>query len=331
MTQFKAFQVDKTDDGVSQSIVERSTDELPAGELLVQVHYSSLNYKDSMSAKGLPGVTRNYPHTPGIDAAGTVAESAHSGFAEGDEVIVIGFDLGMNTAGGFGQYIRVPAGWAVKLPAGLSLKESMILGTAGFTAALCIEKLHKMDAAPADGLVLVTGATGGVGSVAVALLAKLGYEVVASTGTMEEESYLTMLGAASVIDRSQLAEASNRPLLPGSWSHAVDTVGGDILANVIKSLNYGGSVSACGLVASANYSATVLPYLLRGVNLLGIDSVELPIDRKEMTWNSLASRWKLDNLEAMCTEVGLDGLSKSIDQIFAGQTVGRILVSLDKG
>lgn len=329
MRQFKAFWVEKSDDEVSQSIIERSTHDLPAGELLVQVHFSSLNYKDSMSAKGLPGVTRNYPHTPGIDAAGIVEESTHSGFAEGDEVIVIGFDLGMNTAGGFGQYIRVPAGWAVKLPAGLSLKESMILGTAGFTAALCIEKLQKMGATPADGPVLVTGATGGVGSVAVALLAKLGYEVVACTGTMEEESYLTMLGAKSVIERSQLEEVSNRPLLPGSYSHAVDSVGGDILANVIKSLNYGGSVSACGLVASPNYSATVLPYLLRGVNLLGIDSVELPIDRKEMNWNRLADEWKLDNLGSICTEIGLDGLSSSIDKIFEGRTVGRLLVSLE--
>ena len=159
MTQFRAFWVEKSDREVTHSVIERSTDDLPAGELLGQVHYSSLNYKDAMSSKGLPGVTRNYPHTPGIDAAGTVAQSSHDGFAESDEVIVIGFDLGMNTAGGFGQYIRVPAGWAVKLPAGLSLKESMILGTAGFTAALCVEKLLKMDATPADGPVLVTGAT----------------------------------------------------------------------------------------------------------------------------------------------------------------------------
>jgi|TARA_Y100000310_G_scaffold218241_2_gene219452 alcohol dehydrogenase len=329
MTQFKAFWVEKSDNGVTQSITERSTDDLPAGELLVQVKYSSLNYKDAMSAKGLPGVTRNYPHTPGIDAAGIVTESANSGFAEGDEVIVIGFDLGMNTAGGFGQYIRVPAGWAVKLPACLNLKESMILGTAGFTAALCIDKLHKMDAAPADGPVLVTGATGGVGSVAVALLAKLGYEVVASTGTMEKESYLTALGAKSVIERSQLEEASNRPLLPGTFSHAVDTVGGDILANVIKSLNYGGSVSVCGLVASPNYSATVLPFLLRGVNMLGIDSVELPIDRKESMWNILASDWRLENLSEMCTEIGLGDLSASVDSIIAGETVGRLLISLE--
>ena len=331
MTQFKAFWVDKTDDGVLQNIIDRSVDDLPAGDLLVKVHYSSLNYKDSMSAKGLPGVTRNYPHTPGIDAAGVVVESAHSSFAEGDEVIVIGFDLGMNTSGGFGQYIRVPAGWAVKKPAGLTLKESMILGTAGLTAALCIQKLQQMNASPGDGPVLVTGATGGVGSVAVALLTTLGYEVVASTGTMEKESYLTMLGAKSVIDRSRLTEANNRPLLPGSWSHAVDTVGGDILANVIKSLNYGGSVAACGLVAAPNYAATVLPFLLRGVNLLGIDSVELPIDRKEMTWNRLASEWKLENLSAMSTEVGLDDLPRYIDRIFAGETVGRVLVSLDMG
>ncbi|MEX2327381.1 MAG: alcohol dehydrogenase catalytic domain-containing protein, partial [Pseudomonadales bacterium] len=182
MTEFNAFWVEKNDEGVTQRIIERSTDDLPAGDVLIKVAYSSVNYKDALSGKGMPGVTRNYPHTPGIDAAGVVAESSSDAFKAGDEVVVIGFDLGMNTPGGFGQYVRVPEGWVAKLPVGLTSRESMVLGTAGFTAALCVEKLEQMGAKPGDGPVVVTGATGGVGSVAVALLAKSGYEVVASSG-----------------------------------------------------------------------------------------------------------------------------------------------------
>ena len=328
MRQFRAFWVEKTDDGVRHSVVERSTEDLPEGELLVQVHYSSVNYKDAMSARGLPGVTRNYPHTPGIDAAGIVAESSVPGFSAGDEVIVTGFDLGMNTPGGFGQYIRIPAGWAVKLPKGLTLRESMILGTAGFTAALSVEKLLQMGAAPADGPVLVTGATGGVGSVAVALLARLGFEVVASTGKAEKESYLQTIGAARVVDRALLEDENPRPLLATNYGHAVDTVGGHTLANVIKSLQYGGSVAACGLVASPSYPATVLPFILRGVNLLGIDSVELPIAHKEKTWAALAGEWKLDNLAALCVDCDLDQLPRVVDQLLEGTVVGRTLVTL---
>lgn len=328
MTQFKAFWVEKTDDGVKDSVIERDTDDLPEGDVLVRVHYSSLNYKDGMSARGLPGVTRNYPHTPGIDAAGTVAESSSPRFKAGDEVIVIGFDLGMNTPGGFGQYVRVPDGWIVARPDGLTLRESMILGTAGFTAALCVEKLLKMDAAPGDGPVLVTGATGGVGSIAVALLAKLGFEVIASSGKQEKESYLQAIGASKMIDRSVLEDENPRPLLAQNYSHAVDTVGGNTLANVLKSLGYGGSVAACGLVASPSYTATVLPFILRGVNLLGVDSVELPLAHKERTWAALAGEWKLDNLSAICVECDLAGLSRAVDQILAGGVVGRTLVDV---
>ena len=232
----------RSDDGVRHSVITRSTDDLPAGEVLVKVQYSSLNYKDAMSAKGLPGVTRDYPHTPGIDAAGVVAESNAAGISEGDEVIVIGFDLGMNTAGGFGEYIRVPAGWVSPLPGGLSLRESMVLGTAGFTAALCLGKLERMGASPEDGPVIVTGATGGVGSVAVSLLAKAGYEVHASTGKAEKAEYLKTLGASVVAARDELSEENRRPLLKEDYAHGVDTVGGEILTNVIKRLKYGGKI-----------------------------------------------------------------------------------------
>lgn len=329
MTDFKAFWVEKTDDGVKQDVIQRSTDDLPPGELLIRVKYSSVNYKDALSGKGLPGVTRNYPHTPGIDAAGTVAESSDSDFAEGDEVIVIGFDLGMNTAGGYGQYIRVPAGWAVKCPQGLDLRSAMVLGTAGFTAALCVGKLERMGAKPADGPVLVTGATGGVGSVAVALLAKLGYEVVASSGKADKHEYLKSLGASSVIGREVLGEENKRPLLGMDYAHGVDTVGGDTLANLLKCIRYGGSVSACGLVGSPNFPGSVLPFILRSVNLLGIDSVELPLSEKEATWARLASDWKLDNLDAMTTEIGLEDLPATLDAIFEGKVFGRTLVVLD--
>ncbi len=329
MTNFKAFWVEKTDDGVSHSVIERSTDDLPEGELLVKVAYSSLNYKDAMSAKGLPGVTRNYPHTPGIDAAGVIVESTDSGFAEGDEVIVIGYDLGMNTAGGYGQYIRVPANWAVKMPAGLDAREAMIIGTAGFTAALCVDKIEQMGAQPSDGPVVVTGATGGVGSVAVALLAKLGYDVVASSGKAEKDDYLKSLGAGSVISRADLSEENKRPMAAETWAHGIDTVGGEILSNVIKGLKYGGSVAICGLVASPAFSTTVLPFILRNVNVLGVDSVELPLAKKQEIWHRLATDLKPDALDKMTTEVALDGLSDVIDSIIQGGVSGRTLVKLD--
>ena len=329
MTNFKAFWVEKTDDGVAHSVIERSTDDLPEGELLVKVAYSSLNYKDAMSAKGLPGVTRNYPHTPGIDAAGVIVESTDSGFAEGDEVIVIGYDLGMNTAGGYGQYIRVPANWAVKMPAGLDVREAMIIGTAGFTAALCVDKIEQMGAQPSDGPVVVTGATGGVGSVAVALLAKLGYDVVASSGKAEKDDYLKSLGAGSVISRADLSEENKRPMAAETWAHGIDTVGGEILSNVIKGLKYGGSVAICGLVASPAFSTTVLPFILRNVNVLGVDSVELPLAKKQEIWHRLATDLKLDTLDKMTNEVTLDGLSDVIDSIIQGGVSGRTLVKLD--
>ena len=329
MTNFKAFWVEKTDDGVAHSVIERSTDDLPEGELLVKVACSSLNYKDAMSAKGLPGVTRNYPHTPGIDAAGVIVESTDSGFAEGDEVIVIGYDLGMNTAGGYGQYIRVPANWAVKMPAGLDAREAMIIGTAGFTAALCVDKIEQMGAQPSDGPVVVTGATGGVGSVAVALLAKLGYDVVASSGKAEKDDYLKSLGAGSVISRADLSEENKRPMAAETWAHGIDTVGGEILSNVIKGLKYSGSVAICGLVASPAFSTTVLPFILRNVNVLGVDSVELPLAKKQEIWHRLSTDLKPDALDKMTTEVTLDGLSEVIDSIIQGGVSGRTLVKLD--
>lgn len=312
----------------TRRIGERTTAELPEGELLIRVHYSSLNYKDALSASGNKGVTRNYPHTPGIDAAGVVAESQSNQFAVGDEVVVIGYDLGMNTAGGFGQFIRVPAAWAVNLPANLSLRESMIYGTAGFTAAMSVFKLIEGGAKREDGPIVVTGATGGVGSVAVALLAKEGFHVVAATGKSDAAEFLSGLGAAEVVGREAVADESGRPLLREKWAGAVDTVGGDPLATILKATKYGGVVTCCGLVASAELNTTVFPFILRGVSLVGIDSVNCDIAFRRKMWAKLAGDWKLDKLEALATERPLAQIDNEIDLILQGKQRGRILVNL---
>lgn len=329
MSKFQALVVEKSaDEKFTRRVMERSTDALPAGDVLVDVRYSSLNYKDGLSATGNPGVTRNFPHTPGIDAAGTVLESASSQFKKGDEVIVIGFDLGMNTPGGFGQRIRVPAGWVVPRPARLGLEDSMILGTAGFTAALAIDKLEASGMRPGSGPVLVTGSTGGVGSVAVMLLARLGYEVAAVTGKASQHDFLKGLGAKEVLGREALIEGANRPMLKERWGGVVDTVGGDILFNAVKSLRYGCSLAACGLVASPQFAATVLPFILRHVNLLGIDSVQLPLAEKARIWNKLGDAWRLEGLAALKVDFTLQTISSGIDRILAGEMVGRGVLDL---
>ena len=325
---FKAYWVEQQDGGYRGRIVERALGDLPGGDVLIEVRYSSLNYKDALSASGNRGVTRRYPHTPGIDAAGVVLEGVGADFAPGDAVLVIGFDLGMNTPGGFGQRIRVPSDWVVALPAGLSLRESMRLGTAGFTAALAVHKLEAQGLAPEQGPVLVTGATGGVGSVAVKLLAQLGYEVAAVSGKAERHDWLRRLGAARALTREQAREGAEKPLLREAYAGAVDTVGGEILFNAVKSLKYGCSLAACGLVDSPTIPATVLPFLLRQVNLLGIDSVQLPLERKREIWAKLAGPWKMD-LAELEEPLTLDGLPEAIERILAGRMVGRGVVALD--
>ena len=329
MAHFKALQTNETDGCFETRLIERDTNDLPAGEVLIRVSFSSLNYKDALSASGNRGVTRNFPHTPGIDAAGTVAESSVSDFAVGDEVIVTGYDLGMNTSGGFGQYIRVPAAWVIKRPVGLSLREAMALGTAGLTAALCIDKLEQAGLEPTDSPILVTGATGGVGSIAIALLSKLGYRVAAVTGKAEQGDFLRKLGATEIFERSALQAGTEKPLLKEQWAGAVDTVGGDILFNAVKSLRRGGSVACCGLTAGTNFQASVLPFILRGVNLLGVDSVEIPLVVKASMWDKLSVQWKLSNLDDLVQEISLDQLPEAIERTLAGQQTGRILIRLD--
>lgn len=329
MTEFKALLVSEgADGGFQRRVVARQIEDLPAGDLLIRVRYSSLNYKDALSASGNRGVTKQYPHTPGIDAAGVVEASDVAEFAPGDEVIVTGYDLGMNTAGGFGQYIRVPAAWAIKRPRGLSLREAMVLGTAGLTAALCVDKLEQAGVAPEAGTVLVSGATGGVGSIAVALLKKLGYRVAAATGKAEQGDFLRSLGADEIVSREELQQGVERPLLKERWAAAVDTVGGDILFNLVKSLRHSGSVACCGLTAGVGFQASVLPFILRGVNLLGVDSVELPLVVKASMWDKLSLQWKLE-LSALCQEVTLEELPAAIERILGGGMVGRMLVRLE--
>ena len=329
MSTYKAFEVrEEIEKKFVGAIVEKSALELAEGSVSIEVHYSSVNYKDALSASGSKAVTREYPHVPGIDAAGKVLASTDSNFAVGDEVVVTGYDLGMNTAGGFGQQVTVPGGWVTKLPVGLSLRDSMVLGTAGLTAGLCVNKLLLNSITPEAGKVLVTGATGGVGIIACALLVKLGFEVVASTGKLAETAKLTALGVSEVISREAFSEENPRPMLKESYAAAVDVAGGTTLVNVIKSLSYGGSVAACGLVDSPALSATVLPFILRGVNLLGVDSVELPLAQKQQVWNLFANEWALTDIDSLAETMVLAELPAVLAKVLAGGAVGRYVLDL---
>ncbi len=326
---FRALVVEETGENkFVRSIKSRSTDDLPAGEVLIRVHYSSLNYKDALSATGNKGVTKNYPHTPGIDASGVVEESTAQGFKPGDEVLVTGYDLGANTPGGYGEYIRVPADWVVKLPKGLSLRDGMIYGTAGFTAALSVHKMEEHGVVPGIGEVLVTGATGGVGSIAAGILAKAGYEVVASTGKADQKQLLLDLGVKEVISREDATDTSGRALLKARWAGVVDTVGGEILATAIKSAKQHGVVTCCGNVASADLPINVYPFILRGVSLVGIDSAYCSMDERKKVWAKIAGEWKIDRLELITTEVTLAGLDKNIELILRGGQKGRVVVNM---
>ncbi len=326
---FKAMVVAETADKKFQKEVRQvNLSDLPAGELLIEVKYSSLNYKDALSASGNKGVTRKYPHTPGIDAAGVITRSSNSQFGVGEQVILTGFDLGMNTPGGFGQYISVPSGWAVKLPQGLSLRDSMAYGTAGFTAALCVMRLFANGLTKEQGEVLVTGATGGVGSVAVGILAKLGFDVVAATGKADETAFLTRLGAKTIMTREEANDDSGRPLQKGRWAGVVDTVGGNILASALKTTKDGGLVAACGNAMSADLVTSVYPFILRGVSLLGVNSVDVPMRPRTMAWQKLAGDWKIDLSGDLIEECSLEDLIPRIDQILKGGIRGRVVVDL---
>jgi putative YhdH/YhfP family quinone oxidoreductase len=326
---FKALVVDETEQGTfERRITKRTIDDLPEGEVLVKVAYSSLNYKDALSATGNKGVTRGYPHTPGIDAAGQVAESHNPAFKAGDAVIVTSYDLGMNTSGGFGQYVRVPADWVVPLPDDLTLHDSMVYGTAGFTAGLSIFKMAANGVEPEQGTILVTGASGGVGSLAVAILVQAGYQVAAVSGKAQGQHFLQGLGVQEIITREEAVDTSGRPFLKGRWAGVIDTVGGDVLATAIKSTNQHGTVTCCGNVAGPALNTTVFPFILRGVSLLGIDSQNCPMTLRRQIWQKLAGEWKLDVLDRLTTEISLDALDPYIERILKGEQKGRVVVNL---
>ncbi|MCW8906700.1 MAG: YhdH/YhfP family quinone oxidoreductase [Sedimenticola sp.] len=327
-TQFRALVVEESEPKkYVTGIKTRSTSDLPAGEVLVRVHYSALNYKDALSSVGNKGVTRNYPHTPGIDAAGVVASSEHPDFSEGDEVLVTSYDLGMNTDGALAEYIRVPAGWVIPLPEGLSLKQAMMFGTAGLTAGLMINTLVENGLQADQGPVLVTGATGGVGSLAVAILARAGYPVSAVTGKPEAADFLKSLGASEVLGRDEIID-TERPMLKERWAGVVDVVGGDMLASALKATRYGGTVTCAGLVGSPQLNTSVFPFILRAVSLVGIDSAECPMGPRKAVWNKLAGEWKPECLETLTTEITLDQVEEKLAGLLQGKARGHYVVKL---
>ncbi|WP_020414837.1 YhdH/YhfP family quinone oxidoreductase [Microbulbifer variabilis] len=327
---FRAIRVEEVAVGkFDQLLVERQVCDLPDNPLLLAVSHSSLNFKDAMSAFGNRSITREYPHTPGIDAVGKVLEDHSDTYKPGTELLVTGYDLGMNTPGGLAEMIAIPPKWALPLPQGLTARESMTLGTAGLTAALCVEKLLESGAVPEDGEVLVTGATGGVGSIAVALLAKLGFRVAAVTGKLEAADFLTNLGAWKVLDRDTLAPFASKSMAKPLWAWAIDTVGGETLFNVIKSLAYGGGVAACGMASGAQFHANVFPFILRGISLLGVDSVELPIEKKSAVWQRLSRDWYIGNqLRGIAEDISLEQAPEFLARIHRGHGIGRYVVNM---
>jgi len=327
-TPFPCYMVRKDDAGrVTAGVETIALDDLPTGDVLVRVAYSSLNYKDALASQGHPGVVRKFPHVPGIDCAGTVVESGSSSFRPNDEVLITGYDLGAGHWGGFAGYARVPAEWVVPLPPGLSVREAMIYGTAGFTAAQCVSAIVKHGIEPERGPVVVTGATGGVGSIAVAILAKLGYDVAAVTGKNEQHDWLRRLGAGTILNRGEVDDASDQPMLASRWAAAVDTVGGRPLATIVRSMQHRACVAACGLVAGTELNLTVYPFILRGVTLAGIDSAQCPRPERLEMWLKLAGPWRVANLDQIVDEVTLDELPDRVQKILAGKIVGRTIVA----
>ena len=325
---FKAFTAYQNQNGdFKGKIIIKDITDLPDGDLLIKVKYSSLNYKDALSASGSKGITKHYPQTPGIDAAGVIVKSKNSNFRINDRVIVTGFDLGMNTSGGFAEYIQVPSSWAIKCPNSLSTREAMILGTAGLTAGLCIyeieahTKIKKLN-------VVVSGSTGGVGSIAVMLLSNLGAKVTSITGKKNTDNYLCNLGSSEIIDREHFIKSTRLPLSRGNFDAAIDIVGGKILSSIIASMKYNGLITVCGNVSDPNFSTSVFPFILRRIRLIGIDSASHPIDVREKIWNKFVSSWKIKNLNNIAKIIDLRSLNNEIRKMLCGKQIGRIIVKL---
>ncbi|MEI9987530.1 MAG: MDR family oxidoreductase [Aliidongia sp.] len=328
MTEFKALVLTEQDGKVAAGFATRRIEELPPGAVLVRVRWSTLNYKDGMILNGLGRLVRSYPHIPGVDFSGTVEESASPDWRKGDEVILTGWRVGEARWGGYAQYARVPAEWLVRVPDGMTAKRAMTIGTAGFTSMLAVMALERHGVTPQAGEVLVTGAAGGVGSVAIAILARLGYRAVGSSGRPETHDFLKSLGAAEIIDRATLA-VPGKPLQAERWAGAIDAVGGTTLATVLAQMKYRGSVAACGLAGGSELNTTVIPFLLRGVNLLGIDSVMSPLPERQEAWRRLAADVPADLLDSLAETIPFAALPDYGGKILKGQTRGRVVVEID--
>jgi acrylyl-CoA reductase (NADPH) len=324
---FKALQLNKTDGGFSAAVVQLDDSQLPAGDVLAQVEYSTLNYKDALAITNQAPVVRQWPMVAGIDGAGTVLESTHPHWKAGDRFVHNGWGLGETRWGLMAQRARLQGGWLVRLPPAFTTRQAMAIGTAGYTAMLCVLALERHGVLPAAGEVLVTGATGGVGSVAVALLGKLGYTVVAATGKTSEEAWLKQLGASAMIDRAELG-APGKPLQKERWAAVIDAVGSHTLANACAQTRYGGVVAACGLAQGADFPATVMPFILRGVTLAGIDSVLAPLARRQQAWERLARDLDPVLLESITEEIALEQAVPRAADLMAGKVRGRLLVKI---
>lgn len=326
---FKALQVKEIDEGkFEQTVVSRKIRDLPDDQLLVNVKYSSLNYQDALFAHGALNNCQTRLLTTGIDAAGVVIEDSSGQFQAGEHVLICGYGLGTGVDGGHAEYIRIPPEWACRCPEALTLREAMIYGSAGMTAAFCIEKLLQMGASPADGSIAITGASGGVGVISLALLKLLGFDTVALTGKLEQTDMLVKLGARQVIDRETLLELINQPLAKIQWAHGVDCVGGEYLFSLVKSLAYSGSVAACGVTASAEFLGNMFPFVERNINLLGVDVMLLPIDKKREIWDRLANEWRTPVFDLIAEELSLNQIPEYLIRLYNGQAIGRYIVNL---
>ncbi|MBS4203601.1 NADPH:quinone oxidoreductase family protein [Lederbergia citrea] len=327
--QFKALMVNKTENHFSLTVNDITINELPDADVLIKVAYSSINYKDSLACIPNGKIVTSYPLIPGIDLAGVVVSSQDPRYQKGDEVIATSYEIGVSHHGGYSEYARIPGDWLVPLPENLNLKEAMVLGTAGFTAALSIQRLEDNGLTPNSGKVLVTGATGGVGSLAISMLARKGYDVVASTGKISEDDFIKKIGAKNIITREEVNSGNIRLIDSQVWAGAIDPVGGSTLASILSKLNYNGSVAVSGLTGGVEVPTSVLPFILRGINLLGIDSVHCPMEIRKTIWNRLANDLKPDHLfDSIQKEITLEEIPITLPSLLKGQARGRIIVKL---
>ncbi|WP_119393329.1 YhdH/YhfP family quinone oxidoreductase [Salinibius halmophilus] len=326
----KAVRVSQQQDQMQVSVESMQLSDLPDHEVLIKVHWSSINYKDAMSAAGNKGITRSFPHTTGLDAAGEVVEDASGEFQPGEQVVVIGYDLGMNTWGGHSQYIRVPASWPVRLPEGMSGRYAMALGTAGLTAGYCLDKLLTHGYRAEQGPILVSGATGGVGSVATMLCSQLGYHTIALTGKADQHDYLKQLGASDIWPREQFKEGSERALMKPDIAAAIDVAGGEQLVTILKRLQFDGAVAACGIIDSPELHHMIFPFILRGTSLLGVASADAPRSARERMLAKFAGQWALPKLEDFCDQITLDEVPEIITNMIDGSNTRRIVVKVSE-